>query len=40
VESLEVQLVVWRRKKTMAIKAIVVDKHGDPTFVVLQKKFG
>jgi hypothetical protein len=38
-ESLEVQLVVLLRKKTMAIKAVVVNKHGDPTFMVLQKTF-
>jgi len=38
-ESLEVQLVVLLRKKTMAIKVVVVNKHGDPTFMVLQKKF-
>jgi hypothetical protein len=38
-ESLEVQLVILLRKKTTAIKVVVVNKHGDPTFMVLQKKF-
>ncbi len=31
------QLVVLQKEKTMALNAIVVEKHGEPTLMVLEK---
>ncbi len=39
IEDLEVQSVVLQKEKTMALNAIVVEKHGEPTLMVLQKEF-
>ncbi len=35
-EKLEAQFVVLWREKPMALNEVIVDKHGDPTFMVLE----
>lgn len=38
-EKLEAQFVILWREKPMALDEVIVDKHGEPTFMVSLKEF-